>query len=107
MYNDSEIQQRTAANSMLTFLLGAAVGASVMLLCSPASGKEVRSTIAEKATEIKDRAGEWTGHAVDKAAEWKDKAMETAHDTLERAADSFNRTDGKHPADRSKEFAKA
>jgi gas vesicle protein len=106
MYNGQETQQGYSANSMMFFILGAAVGATVMLLCAPASGSEVRSRIAERATDFKDKAGEWTGQAADKAAEWKDKAMTAAHDTLDRAAETFTNTDGAFATGQTKESAR-
>lgn len=90
MIYEMESQPRSSANSMALFCLGAAVGATVMLLCAPASGREVRSQIADKATHLKDKVGEFAGQAADKASEWKEKARHSTHDTLARAAEAFN-----------------
>ncbi len=93
-----ETPPTSSGNPMMLFCLGAAVGATVMLLCAPASGREVRSQIAEKATQLKDKAGELKGQAVDKAVEWKDRARLTTHDTLTRAAEAFNGSNAPVPA---------
>ena len=93
-----EMPHNSAGNSLMLFCLGAAVGATVMLLCAPASGREVRSQIAEKATQFKDKAVDLTEQAVDKAVEWKDKAKLTTHDTLTRAAEAFNGANASVPA---------
>ena len=46
------------ATSLMTFLLGVAVGATVAILFAPQAGAETRAQIAEKAGQIKDKAGE-------------------------------------------------
>jgi len=94
MNNGYEVHQTSTANSLMLLCLGAAVGATVMLLCAPASGSEVRARIAGKASEIKDKAGEWTEQVAEKAGEWKQKTMAAAGDTLERAADNLRKSDG-------------
>jgi gas vesicle protein len=43
---------------MLAFLLGAAVGAAAALLFAPASGKDTREYLGEKAREGKEKASE-------------------------------------------------
>ena len=44
--------------SLMTFILGAAVGATVAILYAPQPGTETRAQIAEKAGQLKDKAGE-------------------------------------------------
>jgi len=106
MYEGYETNQGSAAKSLMVFICGAAIGASAMLLYAPASGSETRARIADKATELKDRAGEWTGQAVDKAAEWKEKALTTAADTLDRASESFKNSDGASSIGQTKQTAR-
>ena len=95
MNNNNTMQPDFPMNSVLLFLIGAAVGATAMLLYSPMSGTEVRTQIADKATDMKDKASEWTGQATDKATEWKDKAISTAHNTIDKAAEAFRAVDAK------------
>ena len=47
-----------AGSILLAFLLGAVSGAAVALLYAPASGKETREYLGEKAREGKARAAE-------------------------------------------------
>lgn len=62
-------------SSLIVFLLGVAVGATVAILYAPAAGEETRANIADKAGQLKDRAGELTTTVKDKALELKDKAV--------------------------------
>jgi len=82
----------STANSMMIFLLGAAVGATCALLYAPASGAEIRGQIADKAVQLKDKAVEFKDKAVDKAEEWKGKAAEVAADTMDRTSQSIRKT---------------
>lgn len=95
MNNNKPTHPELPVNSVLLFLLGAAVGATAMLLYSPMSGSEVRAQIADKAIDVKDMASEWTEQASDKATEWKDKAISTAHNTIDKAAEAFKAVDAK------------
>ncbi len=54
-----------AGSVLLAFLLGAVSGAAVALLYAPASGRETRQYIGEKAREGRERAAE----AVEKGRE--------------------------------------
>jgi len=54
------------------FLKGALIGASLALLLAPRSGKETRTMLTERSTELRD------------------KAMDMARDTRERAGDAIH-----------------
>ncbi len=63
------------ASSLMVFLLGAAVGATVAILYAPTSGVETRAQLATKADELKDKAVELKDQAVEKAGKLKDSAV--------------------------------
>ena len=62
--------------SLIVFLLGAAVGATVAILYAPMSGTETRAQIADKASTLKDKATELKDQVVEKASTWKEAATE-------------------------------
>ena len=66
--------------SLLAFLVGAAIGATVALLVAPDSGKNTRAKIATKVREGKDRAMEAVEEGKERAkemiAQGKQKAKE-------------------------------
>ena len=64
-----------AGNVLLAFILGAVGGAAVALLYAPASGRETRERLAEKADEAR---------AADAAARGRD-ALNQGRDTLTTA----------------------
>jgi len=66
-----------AGNVLLAFILGAVGGAAVALLYAPASGRETRERLAEKADEARARAS-------DAAARGRD-ALNQGRDTLTTA----------------------
>jgi len=72
-------EDSSIGTSLLTFLLGVAVGATVAILYAPASGSETREKIAEKAGALKEKAGELKTNIVDRASEWKEKAAAVIH----------------------------
>ena len=63
-------------STLLIFLLGAAVGATVAILYAPMSGTETRAQIADKATQLKDKATDLKDQVVEKASQWKDAAAD-------------------------------
>lgn len=87
--SDTYNSNGSGQSAMLMFAVGAAVGAALMLLYAPASGSETRSKLAQKATDLKEKAGEWGGQVADKATEWKDKAVAATHETMDKAADKL------------------
>ena len=63
-------------SSLVIFLLGAAVGATVAILYAPMSGAETRAQLATRADDLKHRATDLKDQVVEKAAHWKDAAAE-------------------------------
>jgi gas vesicle protein len=68
-----------AGSIMLAFILGAVSGAAVALLYAPASGRETREYLGEKAREGRDRAAE--------ASERGREVLNQGRDTLAHAID--------------------
>ena len=89
--SDSEDTTGSIATSLMTFLLGVAVGATVAILYAPASGTETRAQIADKAHQLKDKATELKDQVATRATEWKEKAagmIRRGEDGAMAAADS-------------------
>jgi gas vesicle protein len=68
-----------AGSILLAFILGAVSGAAVALLYAPATGRETRDYLGEKARESKERAA--------KAAERSREMINQGRDTLTTAID--------------------
>ncbi len=68
-----------AGSILLAFILGAVSGAAVALLYAPASGRETREFLGEKAREGRDRAAE--------ATERGKQAISQGRETLSHAID--------------------
>ena len=74
-----------AGSILLAFLLGAVSGAAVALLYAPASGRETREYLAEKAREGKARAAE----AAAKGREVLTQGRETLATAIERGREAY------------------
>lgn len=72
----------------LAFLLGAAAGAAVALLFAPATGRETREFLGQKAREGQDKAGALVREA------WNQE-RETLVTAIERGRDAFEQVRGK------------
>lgn len=72
----------------LAFLLGAAAGAAVALLFAPATGRETREFLGQKAREGQDKAGALAREA------WNQE-RETLVTAIERGRDAFEQVRGK------------
>ena len=72
-------QESGAGSILLAFILGAVSGAAVALLYAPASGRETREFLGEKAREGKERAN--------KAAERGRDIINQGRETLTTAID--------------------
>ena len=70
----AEREDSSIATSLMTFLLGVAVGAAVAILYAPQAGSETRQQIAEKAGQLKDKASELKDTVAERAQDWKEKA---------------------------------
>ena len=74
-----------AGSILLAFLLGAVSGAAVALLYAPASGKETREYLGEKANEAKARAAE----AAAKGREVLNQGRETLATAIDRGREAY------------------
>ena len=74
-----------AGNVLLAFLLGAVSGAAIALLYAPASGRETREFLGEKAREGRDRAAEMA----EKGREIVSQGRETLSTALERGREAY------------------
>ena len=66
-----------SGNVILGTLLGAAVGFAAGILLAPASGKETREVLGEKANEAKDAINDVASKAMDSLREVKESAERT------------------------------
>ena len=74
-----------AGNILLAFLLGAVSGAAVALLYAPATGRETREYVSEKAREARERAAA----AAEKASEVLSQGRETVATAIERGREAY------------------
>jgi gas vesicle protein len=72
-------------NILLAFVLGAISGAAVALLYAPASGRETREYLGEKAREGRDRANE----AAEKGRQAVADGRETLAHAIERGREAY------------------
>ena len=66
-----------SGNVILGTLIGAAVGFAAGILLAPASGKETRQTLSDKAGEAKDAINDVAHKAMDSLKEVKESAERT------------------------------
>lgn len=74
-----------AGNILLAFLLGAVSGAAVALLYAPASGRDTRDYLGEKAREGRARAAE----AAAKGREALTQGRETLSNAIDRGREAY------------------
>jgi gas vesicle protein len=74
-----------AGNILLAFLLGAVSGAAVALLYAPASGRDTRDYLGEKAREGRARAAE----AAAKGREALAQGRETLSHAIDRGREAY------------------
>ena len=74
-----------AGSILLAFLLGAVSGAAVALLYAPATGRETREFVGEKAREARERAAA----AAEKASEVLNQGRETVASAIERGREAY------------------
>ena len=93
----SEIREDSSSigTSLVVFLLGVAVGATVAILYAPQPGTETRAQLADKAGQLKDKAVELKGHAVEKAGEIKTQLSQKASELRDKASDMIARGEAK------------
>jgi gas vesicle protein len=70
---------------LLAFLLGAVSGAAVALLYAPATGRETREYLGEKAREGRDRAAD----AAQKGRQALNQGRETLNSAIERGREAY------------------
>jgi gas vesicle protein len=74
-----------AGNVLLAFILGAVGGVAVALLYAPASGRETRERLAERAEEARARAAE----AAAKGRDVLNQGRETLTTAIERGREAY------------------
>ena len=74
-----------AGSVLLAFVLGAVSGAAVALLYAPASGRETREYLGEKAREGRERAAA----AADKGRELVQQGRETLSTAIDRGREAY------------------
>jgi gas vesicle protein len=74
-----------AGSIVLAFLLGAVSGAAAALLFAPATGRETREYLSDRAREGRDRAAE----AAQKGREAFSQSRETLTSAIERGKEAY------------------
>ena len=74
-----------AGSVLLAFILGAVSGAAVALLYAPASGRETREYLGEKAREGRDRAAE----ATERGRQAINQGRDTLSHAIERGREAY------------------
>ena len=74
-----------AGSILLAFILGAVSGAAVALLYAPASGRETREYLGEKAREGRDRAAE----ASERGREMLNQGRDTLSHAIDRGREAY------------------
>jgi gas vesicle protein len=85
-----------AGNVLLAFILGAVSGAAVALLYAPASGRETREYLGDKAAEARARAAEAAARsrealndAATKGRDALNQGRETLNTAIERGREAY------------------
>lgn len=79
-----------AGSVMLAFLIGAVSGAAVALLFAPATGRETREFLGEKAREGRERAEE----AAEKGRQVVKEGREVLASAIERGREAYQQARG-------------
>ena len=74
-----------AGSILLAFILGAVSGAAVALLYAPASGRETREYLGERARESKERAAK----AAERGREIINQGRETLTTAIDRGREAY------------------
>jgi gas vesicle protein len=78
-----------AGSILLAFILGAVSGAAVALLYAPASGRETREYLGDKAAEARAKAAEAAAEAAAKGREVLNQGRETLSTAIERGREAY------------------
>ena len=79
---------------LLAFILGAISGAAVALLYAPASGRETREYLGERANEARERAQQ----AADRGREAVQQGRETLSNAIERGREAYQQARARESA---------
>jgi gas vesicle protein len=74
-----------AGSVLLAFILGAVSGAAVALLYAPASGRETREYLGERARESRERAAE----AAEKGRQAINEGRQTLSNAIDRGREAY------------------
>ncbi len=74
-----------ASSVLLAFILGAVSGAAVALLYAPATGRDTRDFLGDKAREGRERAA----GAADRSREMVNQGRETLNNAFERGREAY------------------
>lgn len=83
----SNEEKSNAGITLLTFILGAASGAAVALLYAPATGRDTREYLSERARQGRDQAASAAGKArdlVEQGRQSVNTAVEQGRQTMEQ-----------------------
>jgi gas vesicle protein len=83
-----------AGSILLAFILGAVSGAAVALLYAPATGRETREFLGDRAREGRERAQQ----AAEKGREFFNQGRETIANAIERGRDAYEQARGRENA---------
>ena len=90
-----------AGSVLLAFLLGAVSGAAVALLYAPATGRETREYLGERAREGRDRAAEAAQRGrevIDWGREAINQGRETVSTAIDRGREAYQQARGREKA---------
>jgi gas vesicle protein len=74
-----------AGSILLAFILGAVSGAAVALLYAPATGRDTREFLGDKAREGRERAAQ----AAERSREFVNQGRETIANAIERGREAY------------------
>ena len=90
-----------AGTVLLAFILGAVSGAAVALLYAPATGRETREYLGERAREGRDRAAEAAQRGrevIDRGREAINQGRETVSTAIDRGREAYQQARGREKA---------
>ena len=90
-----------AGSVLLAFLLGAVSGAAVALLYAPATGRETREYLGERAREGRERAAEAAQKGrdvIDRGREAINQSRETLSTAIDRGREAYQQARGREKA---------
>lgn len=83
-----------AGSILLAFILGAVSGAAVALLYAPATGRETREYLGDRAREGRERAAQ----AAEKGREFFNQGRDTITNAIERGREAYEQARGRENA---------